>query len=133
MKSFRRSKPTAKAKPRIHATSVAPLAAIASLPAQVRAGIGSEEQVMCLVSVESSNRRYTLVLDLEWVALAVDVDQQPGELIGDLPLPRAAVHAVVSGWSPNDAFAEPVTRWSDDDIPHVGFPPVDDPGLSLFG
>lgn len=130
MKSFRRLKPTAKTKPRIHATSVAPLAAVASLPVEVRAAIGPDEHIMCLVNVESSDRRYTLVLDLDWVSLAVDVHQQPGELIGDLPLPRAAVHAVVNGWSVNHLFDESVVRWSDDNIPHVGFRPSEDPDLA---
>lgn len=129
MSLFRRSKRPAAVKPDIVSTSIAPLADILSLPIHVRSSIGPDEQLMCLASIDSSGRKYTLLLDLDWVALAVEVDLQPDDLIDDLPLPRAAMRAVINGWSTDQPFDDPAPRWSDDGIPHVGFSPSDIVGL----
>lgn len=87
---------------------------------------------MCLANIDSLGRKYTLVLDLDWVALAIEVDLQPDDLIDDLPLPRAAMRAVINGWSTNEAFEQPAPRWSEDGIPHVGFPRSGISGLSAI-
>ncbi len=102
------------------------LSSIAALPRSVRSSIGSDDLLVCLVNVESPERRYTLILDLEWVSLAVDADVHSSELTDGLPLPRAAMRAVINDWSFDEPSSEPAVRWSQDGIPHVGFPMTHD-------
>ena len=112
--------------PTIASTAIVALSAVAALPRSVRSSIGSDEQTVCLVHIESPERRYTLVLDLDWVAMAVEVGKRSSEFTDDLPLPRAAIRAVINDWSVNQRFDDSAVRWSKDRIPHVGYPLLDD-------
>lgn len=132
MKLFRRSKQSPKATPTISSVSIAPLADVVSLPPHIRSTIGADDHVVCIANIDAPERQYSLVLDLEWVALAIDVAHQPDDLLDDLPLPRAAMRAVINGWSVTEAFEEPAPRWSEDGIPHVGFPRSEISGLSAI-
>jgi hypothetical protein len=111
------------------------------LPYDVLRRLGDDERSVCLVSVGSSYKRYTLIVDTTWLDLASTAERVNHDLVDDLPLPRSVVDAVVAGWpedwSSHDArsgdgpsSAGPSTPrrrtnvwWSDDGIPHVDVSP----------
>lgn len=104
------------------------LDALASIPRRVRIAFGSQNDQVCLVKIDALEGQYCLVLDLDWVSFATEVDQRPGDMLAGISLPRAAVRAVIDGWQPERLLAEPRIQWAEDGIPHIGF---DRPNVSM--
>jgi hypothetical protein len=79
---------------------------------------------VCLVQVEQAGRRYTIVLEPEWVGLARQIESIDASLVADLELPRAAICAVIALW-PQDWVAVDATDLvldlGPDGLPRVAF------------
>lgn len=125
MKPYRRAKQRACTGPRIVSASSMTLSDIAALPSATRDAIGAADDLVCAVNIDGPNHSYTLLIDLGWLSMAIEVHHRDDELIEGLLLPRPAIRAVINGWDMDVMFIGSVVQWSDDDIPHIGFADAD--------
>lgn len=122
MKRFRLLRRHVAPAPQVVSAVVVELGSIRSLPDSIRERLGHPDTRACLATVDASHGPYSLVLDPDWVTFALELDEKPGDLIGDAMLPRSAIWAVIHGWEHDTDGDDATVRWSEDHIPHVGFP-----------
>ena len=90
------------------------------VPPHVRRRLGASNRRVGLVFVRRGLRHYRLVIDIEWLHLAVAAADRQQGLVDEVPLPRAAIEAVIDGWDDGgSALGVPAVWWADDGIPHV--------------
>lgn len=112
---------------RVAGAAIVEIETLRALPASTRSALGRSGPDVCVVKVDRHPLRYSLILDLEWMTFARELDHHAHDLVAGLELPTAAVRAVVNGWEPGRPAIDATIQWTLDGVPHIGFTPSDRP------
>ncbi|MFW2383719.1 MAG: hypothetical protein ACN4GZ_18355 [Acidimicrobiales bacterium] len=79
---------------------------------------------LCLVEVRRADGCFTFAVDADWAEMGIGLSQfdPSDDELSSLPLPRAALRAVVAGWPTDwDRIGDPrmEVHLSEDLVPHV--------------
>jgi len=74
-----------------------------------------------VVEIQRDGGRFSLIVDPEWIRLALSASTIDQNLVDDMQLPRSTLLAVVAGWDTDwsNATSDLTVEHSPDQIPHL--------------